>query len=255
MDYVYGGINLVKALLNKQGDFIMSENTYRFDTLKVRAGYHPEEHSGAVSVPIYQTAAFDFGTEERAERLFKNEEFGFLYSRIGNPTVDVLERRVAALDGASGAIAFASGMAAITDTLFNVAEGGGRILTPINLYGGTVDSFKKIYPKFGIKIDWSDNFCNPKKLEKEIRPDTKAIYVESISNPNAEVADISALAKTAHSHGIPLIVDNTFATPYLLNPISLGADIIIYSATKNLSGHGNVIAGIVLESGKFNWQN
>lgn len=233
----------------------MSENDYRFDTLKVRAGYHPEEHNGAVSVPIYQTAAFDFGTEERAERLFQNEEFGFLYSRIGNPTVDVLERRVAALDGASGAIAFASGMAAITNTLFNVAEGGGRILTSLHLYGGTVDSFKKLYPKFGIQIDWSDNFSAPEKLEQEIRKDTKAIYVESVSNPNTEVADISALAEVAHRHGIPLIVDNTFATPYLLNPIVFGADIVIYSATKNLSGHGNVIAGLVLESGKFNWQN
>ena len=233
----------------------MSENDYRFDTLKVRAGYHPEEHNGAVSVPIYQTAAFDFGTEERAERLFQNEEFGFLYSRIGNPTVDVLERRVAALDGASGAIAFASGMAAITNTLFNVAEGGGRILTSPALYGGTVDSFKKVYPKFGIKIDWSDNFSAPEKLEQEIQKDTKAIYVESVSNPNTEVADISVLAEVAHRHGIPLIVDNTFATPFLLNPIVFGADIVIYSATKNLSGHGNVIAGLVLESGKFNWKN
>lgn len=233
----------------------MSENTYQFDTLKIRAGYNPEEHNHAVSVPIYQTAAFDFGTEQRAERLFKNEEFGFLYSRVGNPTVDVLEKRVAALDGASSAVAFASGMAAITNTLFNVAEGGGRILTSPFLYGGTVDSFKKVYPKFGINIDWSDNFSDPEKLEQEIRKDTKAIYVESISNPNTKVADISALADVAHRHGIPLIVDNTFATPYLLNPISFGADIVIYSATKNLSGHGNVIAGLVLESGKFNWAN
>ena len=168
-------------------------------------------------MPIYQTAAFDFGTEERAERLFQNEEFGFLYSRIGNPTVDVLERRVAALDGASGAIAFASGMAAITNTLFNVAEGGGRILKSSELYDGTVDSFKKVYPKFGIKIDWSDNFSAPEKQEQKIRKDTKAIYVESVTNPNTKVADISALAEVAHRHGIPLIIDNTFATPYLLN--------------------------------------
>ena len=168
-------------------------------------------------MPIYQTAAFDFGTEERAERLFQNEEFGFLYSHIGNPTVDVLERRVAALDGASGAIAFASGMAAITNTLFNVAEGGGRILKSPELYDGTVDSFKKVYPKFGIKIDWSDNFSAPEKQEQKIRKDTKAIYVESVTNPNTKVADISALAEVAHRHGIPLIIDNTFATPYLLN--------------------------------------
>ncbi|MCI1955740.1 MAG: aminotransferase class I/II-fold pyridoxal phosphate-dependent enzyme [Oscillospiraceae bacterium] len=233
----------------------MSEDGYQFDTLKIRAGYNPKEHNHAVSVPIYQTAAFDFGSEKRAERLFSYREAGFLYSRIGNPTVDVLEKRVAALDGASGAIAFASGMAAITNTLFNVAEGGGRILTSPFLYGGTVDSFKKLYPKFGIAIDWSDNFSDPEKLEKEIRSDTKAIYVESISNPNTEVADIAALADVAHRHGIPLIVDNTFATPYLVNPIAFGADIVLYSATKNLSGHGNVIAGLVLESGKFNWRS
>lgn len=233
----------------------MSENNYQFDTLKLRAGYDPQQHNHAVSVPIYQTAAFDFGTEQRGERLFRYEEAGFLYSRVGNPTVDVLERRVAALDGVSGAIAFASGMAAITDTLFNVAEGGGRILTSPFLYGGTVDSFKKVYPKFGIGIDWSDHIYEPEKLEGDIRPDTKAIFVESISNPNAKVADLSALAEVAHSHGIPLIVDNTFATPYLLNPIRFGADVVVYSATKNLSGHGNVIAGLVLESGKFNWAN
>jgi len=145
-------------------------------------------------------------------------------------------------------------MAAISYTLLNIAEGGGRILTSPYLYGGSADSFKKLYPKFGIKFDIAKNIENPKKLHEEITPDTKAIYVESISNPSAVLLDIDAIAEVAHEHGIPLVVDNTVATPYLYNPIAHGADIVVYSATKGLSGHGNVIAGLVLESGKFNWQ-
>lgn len=187
--------------------------------------------------------------------MFSFSELGFIYSRLSNPTVEVLEKRVAALDGAAGAIALSSGMAAITYTLLNVAEDGGRILTTPYLYGGTLDGFKKLYPKFGIEIDKFDDFNNPEALANQIKPDTKAIFVESISNPNAAVADIERIAKVAHEHDIPLIVDNTLATPYLLNPIKYGADIVIYSATKALNGHGNVIAGIILESGKFNWEN
>jgi len=173
---------------------------------------------------------------------------------VGNPTVAVLEQRLAALDGAAGAIALASGMAAISYTLLNIAEGGGRILTSPYLYGGSADSFKKVYPKFGITFDIAKNIEKPQKLHEEIRPDTKAIYVESISNPNGVLLDIDAIAEVAHEHGIPLVVDNTVATPYLYNPIAHGADIVVYSATKGLTGHGNVIAGLVLESGKFNWQ-
>lgn len=146
-------------------------------------------------------------------------------------------------------------MAAITYTLLNVAEDGGRILTTPYLYGGTLDGLKKIYPKLGIKIDKFHDINNAEALSKQIKPDTKAIFVESISNPNAIVADIETIAKVAHDHNIPLIVDNTLATPYLLNPIKYGADIVIYSATKALNGHGNVIAGLILESGKFNWGN
>lgn len=233
----------------------MGQEKYQFDTLKIHAAYRPEDHNGAVSVPIYQTAAFDFGSEARGERLFSNEEVGFLYTRVGNPTVDVLEKRIAALHGAAAAVAFSSGMAAITNTLLGVTVGGGRILTTYSLYGGTVDSFKKVFPKYGVEFDWSENFAKPEKLEKEIKEDTKAIYVESISNPITELYDIQALADLAHKHGIPLIVDNTFATPYLLNPIEYGADIVLYSATKNLSGHGNVIAGLAVEAGGFDWSN
>jgi O-acetylhomoserine (thiol)-lyase len=228
---------------------------YRFDTQRVRAGYEPKEHNQAVSPPIYQTAAWDFRDVEHAKLLFTLQELGNLYTRIGNPTVGVLEQRVAALDGAAGAIALASGMAAITYTLLNLAEDGGRILTSPYLYGGSVDSFKKIYPKLGINFDYAKNILNPSKLAGEITPDTKAIFIESISNPNTVLLDVDAIAEVAHQHGIPLIVDNTVATPYLYNPIAHGADIVIYSATKGLNGHGNVIAGLVLESGKFNWKS
>lgn len=226
-----------------------------FDTLKVRAGYDPKDHNLSVAVPIYQTASFDLGDTHRAGRLFSFSEFGYLYTRVGNPTVDVLEKRVAALDGASAAVAVASGMAAVTYSLFNVAEGGGRILTTSQVYGGTFDSFNKIYPSFGIHIDKVKDLDNLEEWRNSIKPDTKALFVETISNPNASVADIEALAEIAHANDIPLIVDNTFATPYLLNPIKYGADIVIYSATKALNGHGNAIAGVILESGKFNWAN
>jgi O-acetylhomoserine (thiol)-lyase len=233
----------------------MAKEGLNFDTIKVRGGYDSKDHNYAVSVPIYQTASYDVGDPERFERLKNLTEAGYIYTRIGNPTVGVLENRVAQLDGASGAIAVASGMAAIAYTILNVAENGGRILTTEQLYGGTFDGFKKIYPKFGINIDKVKNARDPEEFRKSIKEDTKAIYVESISNPNNIVADIEALANIAHENNIPLIVDNTFATPYLLNPIKYGADIVVYSATKALNGHGNVIAGLILEGNNFNWAN
>lgn len=233
----------------------MSNVNYGFDTLKVRAGYNSKEHNNSVSVPIYQTAAFDFGDTDRVGRLLTFSEFGFVYTRVANPTVAVLEQRLAALDGASGAVAVASGMAAVTYTLFNVAEGGGRILTTPKVYGGTFDTFKKIYPKFNIGIDFVENPDDPEEFRKGIKENTKAIYVETISNPNAAIADLEKLAAIAHENDIPLIVDNTIATPYLLNPIKYGADVVVYSATKAIGGHGNTIAGAILESGKFNWGN
>jgi O-acetylhomoserine (thiol)-lyase len=228
---------------------------YRFDTQRVRAGYDPKEHQNAVSPPIYQTTACDFRDAEHAKNLFSFKEAGNLYTRVGNPTVAVPEQRVAALDGASGAIALASGMAAISHTLLNLAEDGGRILTSPYLYGGSADSFKKIYPKLGIRFDYAKNILNPEKLAEEIKPDTKAIFIESISNPSAVLPDVEAIAKVAHDAGIPLVVDNTVATPYLFKPIEHGADIVIYSATKGLNGHGNLIGGLVLESGGFDWRN
>ncbi|MFV0412827.1 MAG: O-acetylhomoserine aminocarboxypropyltransferase/cysteine synthase family protein [Oscillospiraceae bacterium] len=228
-------------------------SAYRFDTQKVRAGYEPKDHNYAVSPPIYQTASYDFRDVENAKNLFGFKEQGFLYTRVGNPTFAVLEERVKTLDGAAAALALASGMAAISYTLLNLAEGGGRILTSPFLYGGSADSFKKIYPKFGIEFDLAKHIESPEKLAAEIKPDTKAIFIESISNPNTVLLDVEGIAKVAHEHGIPLVVDNTVATPYLYNPLAHGADLVVYSATKGLSGHGNLIAGLILENGTFNY--
>ena len=233
----------------------MTNAKYGFDTIKVRGGYNPSEHNNAVSVPIYQTAAFEVGDAERFDRLKSMTELGYLYSRIGNPTVSALEQRVAQLDGGTTALAVASGMAAITYAILAVTEGGGRILTTHQLYGGTVDLIKKLLPKVGVIIDKIDNDADINEFEKAIKEDTKAIYLESISNPSAIVSDIEKIAKIAHKHNIPLIVDNTFATPYLFNPIKYGADLVIYSATKALSGHGNVIGGVIVEGGNFDWGN
>lgn len=230
-------------------------SNYKFDTIKVRGGYNPKEHNDAVSVPIYATASFEVGEAERFDRLASLSEEGFIYSRLGNPTVSVLENRIASLDGGIAAVGVASGMAAITYALLAVAEGGGRILTTHQLYGGTVDALKKLYPKFGIQIDRIEDDNDIEEFRKSIKEDTKAIFIETISNPNAALYDLEAIAKIAHENNIPLIVDNTFATPYLFNPIKYGADIVIYSATKALSGHGNVIAGVIVDSGKFNWAN
>jgi O-acetylhomoserine (thiol)-lyase len=233
----------------------MADTDFGFDTLKVRGGYNPRDHNFAVSVPIYQTASFELGDTARVDRLLRFKEDGFLYTRLGNPTVQVLEQRIAALDGGTAAIAVGSGMAAITYALFNAAENGGRILTTRNLYGGTEDSFRKLYPTFGIGIDQVDNPDDIDAFRRAIRPETRAIFIESISNPNATLLDIEPLAALAHENGIPLIVDNTFATPYLFNPLKHGADIVVYSATKALGGHGNAIAGVIVEGSDFNWAN
>lgn len=228
---------------------------YKFDTLKVRAGYNPKDHNDAVSVPIYSTASYEIGQAERFDRIAAGEEEGHLYSRLSNPTLAVLEERVSKLEGGVAAVAVASGMAAISYALFAVAENGGRILTTHQLYGGTVYNLDSLLPKFGVKIDKVKNDSDIEEFKKNIKEDTKAIFVESISNPTATIVDIEALAKLAHEHDIPLIVDNTFATPYLFNPIKYGADIVVHSATKGINGHGSTIGGIIVDSGNFNWNN
>ncbi|BCG59588.1 O-acetylhomoserine aminocarboxypropyltransferase/cysteine synthase family protein [Paenibacillus sp. URB8-2] len=233
----------------------MSEKQLGFDTLKVRAGYQSSDHNYAVAVPIYQTASYDLGSVERAEKLFGLEEAGFLYTRIGNPTVDVLEQRLTALDKGTGAVAVASGMAAIAYTLLNLAEGGGRILTTPQLYGGTFDAIKRLFPKFGVQVDFVENSDDPESFRQAIGPDTKAVLIESISNPNATILDVEAIAKVAHDNGIPLVIDNTFGTPYLFDSFAHGADIIIYSATKAIGGHGTTLGGVIVENGQFNWDN
>ena len=228
---------------------------YKFDTLKIKAGYSPKEHKDSVAVPIYSTASYEIGQAARFDRIAAGDEEGNLYSRLSNPTVDVLEKRIAALDGASQAVAVASGMAAITYALLALTENGGRILTTHQLYGGSVYHLDYLFPRFGVNVDKVANGSSIDVFEKAIKEDTKAIYVESISNPTATISDIEGLAKLAHKYNIPLVVDNTLATPYLCNPIKYGADIVVYSATKGISGHGTAIAGLVVDSGKFNWDN
>lgn len=228
---------------------------YKFDTLKVKAGYNPREHNDSVAVPIYSTASYEIEQAERYDRIAAGEEKGNLYSRVSNPTVEVLEKRIAALDGGSSAVAVGSGVAAITYSLFALTENGGRILTTYQLYGGLVHHLDYLFPKFGVKIDKVENGSSIETFEKAIKEDTKAIYVESVSNPTATISDIESLANLAHKYNIPLVVDNTVATPYLFNPIKYGADIVVYSATKGISGHGTAIGGLVVDSGNFNWDN
>ena len=220
-----------------------------FDTRKIRAGYDPLDNNLAVSPPIYQTTSYDFKNTEHAQNLFTYKEAGYLYTRVGNPTVTYFSERVKALDGAKNAVAVGSGMAAITYTLLNLASKGGTILASPYLYGGTIDAFDRLFPELGIKIKLTDAVLDPEKLEKELTDDVKAVYVESISNPNAYILDIDKISEVAHKHGVPVVVDNTLATPYLYRPLEHGADIVVYSATKALTGHGNIIAGVILDNG------
>ncbi|ADU23145.1 O-acetylhomoserine aminocarboxypropyltransferase/cysteine synthase family protein [Ruminococcus albus] len=224
-----------------------------FDTKKIRAGYEPGDNQQAVSPPIYQTAAYDFRDTEHAQNLFTYKEAGYLYTRVGNPTVTYFAERVKALDGAKNVVAVGSGMAAISYTLLNLAAKGGTILASPYVYGGTIDAFDRLFPELGVKIKITDAVLDPAKLEAEITDDVKGIYVESISNPNAYLLDIDAISEVAHKHGVPVVVDNTLATPYLYRPLEHGADIVVYSATKSLTGHGNLIAGLILDNGNMSY--
>lgn len=233
-----------------------SNVNYGFDTKRIHAGYCPKDHHYASSVPIYQTAAFGLTNTEVANQIVTGQLTGrFDYSRDGNPTVEVLEERIATLEGGIGAVAVASGMSAISFAILNVAECGGRIIAPVNIYGSSLDEFRNFFPNYGINFDLVDDINDLAKVQSLIKPDTKAIYVESVANPSTEIADIENLAKIAHQAGIPLIVDNTFPTPYLLRPFEFGADIVVYSSTKGINGHGNTLSGLIVDHGKFDWAN
>ncbi|WP_075889079.1 O-acetylhomoserine aminocarboxypropyltransferase/cysteine synthase family protein [Actinomyces provencensis] len=226
-------------------------NDLGFGTRSIHAGYTPADHNWSVVPPIYQTAAFDLGDTDRARRLWTGEEAAGIYTRVGNPTVGVLEERIAALEGGSAAIGLASGMSAISYVALLLGEGGGTIISGSSLYGAAQEALKDFLPRFGVNTRFVADRNDPAAYEALIDDDTRAVFIESISNPNAELYDIDAIAEVAHRHGVPVVVDNTVATPYLLRPFEHGADIVVYSATKGLSGHGNVIAGLVVENGTF----
>ena len=226
-------------------------SNYKFETLQLHAG-HTVDATGSRAVPIYQTTSYVFKDAEQAAGRFALTDAGPIYTRLGNPTQDVLESRVAALEGGAGALAVASGSAAITYAIQNVASAGDNIVAASTLYGGTYNLFSATLPRFGI----TTKFVNPDNLDEfkaAIDDNTKAIYVESVGNPGANLVDLEAIAEIAHAHGIIVIVDNTFGTPYLFRPFEHGADVVVHSATKYLGGHGTTIAGVIVESGKFDY--
>jgi O-acetylhomoserine (thiol)-lyase len=230
----------------------MSERPFKFDTLQVHAGQEPDPTTGSRAVPIYQTTSYVFENSDHAANLFALKEFGNIYTRIMNPTSDVLEKRVAQLEGGVGALAVASGSAAVTYAILNIVAAGEEFVTASTLYGGTYNLFSTTLPKLGIKAVFV-NPDEPENFRGAINKKTRGIYVETIGNPGINVVDLEAIAKIAHENGIPLIVDNTFATPYLCRPIEHGADIVVHSATKFIGGHGTSIGGIIVDSGKFDW--
>ena len=224
-----------------------------FDTKQLHAGYNPQQHFRSKAVPIYQTAAFELGDFDRCGRLFSYEETGHSYVRFSNPTNEVLEKRIAALEGGAAAVAFSSGMSAISNTFLNLAQAGDEFVAVKTLYGGSTKLLQKVLPQYGITTHWVEDPESPAAYRAAVTRRTKAIYIESLGNPGMNIIDIAAVAAIAHENGIPLIVDNTFATPYLLRPLEFGADIVCHSATKYIGGHGIIIGGLVVEKGGFDW--
>jgi len=232
----------------------MSEN-YRFETLQIHAGQKPDPTTNARAVPIYQTTSYVFDSAEHGANLFALKEFGNIYTRIMNPTTDVFEQRIAALEGGVAALATSSGQAAQFLAIATLAQAGENIVATSYLYGGTYNQFKVTLPRLGINVKFVDG-DNPEDFRKQIDENTKALYVETIGNPQFNIPDFEALAAIAHENGIPLIVDNTFgAGGYIAQPIKHGADIVVESATKWIGGHGTSIGGVIVDSGKFNWGN
>lgn len=230
----------------------MSERILKFDTLQVHAGQIPDPTTGSRAVPIYQTTSYVFKDSEHAANLFALKESGNIYTRIMNPTSDVFEQRVAALEGGKAALAVASGSAAITYSILNIAGVGDEIVSASTLYGGTYNLFSTTLPRLGIKTVFVDS-DDPENFRKAINEKTKVLYIETIGNPGINLIDIEKVAEIAHENKIPLIIDNTFGTPYLIKPIEFGADIVVHSATKFIGGHGTSIGGIIVDSGNFDW--
>ena len=229
------------------------DNQLKIETLVLHGGQEADPTTGSRAVPIYQTTSYQFKDTEHAANLFGLKEFGNIYTRLMNPTTDVLEKRVALLDGGVGALAVASGQSAITLALLNIAQAGDEIVSADNLYGGTYNLYHYTFPRLGIKVNFvKSNDLNA--LEKAITPKTKAVYAESIGNPKLDVADLEGIATVAHRKGIPFVLDNT-VSPYILRPIDFGVDIVVYSATKFIGGHGTSLGGIIVDSGKFDWTN
>jgi len=228
--------------------------SYDLETLLLHGGQSPDPTTGSRAVPIYQTSSYVFHNTEHAQSLFALDEPGNIYSRIGNPTVDVLEKRIALLEDGVAAVATSSGMAAIALAVMNIASAGDEIVAASSLYGGTYNLFSTTLPRYGITVHFVDA-NDPENFRKAITPKTKALYGEIIGNPSLQVLDVEKVADIAHEAGIPLIIDNTFASPYLCKPITWGADIVVHSATKWIGGHGTTIGGLVIDGGRFNWNS
>ncbi|HNN34743.1 MAG TPA: aminotransferase class I/II-fold pyridoxal phosphate-dependent enzyme, partial [Ottowia sp.] len=225
---------------------------WKFETQSVHAGYTPDPTTKSVAVPIYQTVAYAFDSAQHGADLFDLKVPGNIYTRIMNPTTDVLEKRVAALEGGIGALAVASGQAAILYALQTITEAGDNIVSSTALYGGTYNLFAHTLPQYGIQTRFADH-RDPASFAKLIDERTKAVYVETIGNPAGNITDIASVAAIAHQHGVPLIVDNTVGTPYLIRPFEHGADIVVHSLTKYMGGHGTTLGGAIVDSGKFPW--
>lgn len=231
-----------------------TENHYKLDTLAIHAGQTVDQDTLSRAVPIYQTSSYVFRDSQHAADLFALKEFGNIYTRIMNPTTDVLEKRLAAMEGGVGACAFSSGMAAINAAILNIAPAGSHVVSSSSLYGGTCTLFTHTLPKMGIEVTLVDP-NEPDNFATAMRDNTRAVFIESIGNPKNDVPDYPAIARIAHDHGVPLICDNTVTSPYLFRPIEHGADIVVHSCTKIIGGHGNSIGGIVIDSGRFPWAN
>ncbi|MBC5811028.1 MAG: O-acetylhomoserine aminocarboxypropyltransferase/cysteine synthase [Candidatus Eremiobacteraeota bacterium] len=227
-------------------------DSFSFDTTAIHGGHSGDPSTNARAVPIFQTTSYSFNDADHAARLFALQEFGNIYTRIMNPTSDVLEQRIAQLEGGVAALALASGQAATIYSLLNVARAGDHIISSASLYGGTYSAFVHTLPKFGIDVTLVDP-ADPDNFSRAVKENTKAVFAESIGNPKVDVLDVAAVAKVANGHGLPLIVDNTLATPYLLRPFEHGANVIVHSATKFIGGHGTSIGGLLVDGGNFDW--